>query len=146
MEYKPEKIKGEHLTGCIESATALKKFRKPLVEYLISGLEEKDKWVRCMAAGMLGDLGDSRAVDSLKPLLADPDPDLRAVAAYALDMICYNRAPVDGSRTGICEHCMVRFIADEALNQMKSQTESSYHAYWKGETAYQKEFPDNSRV
>ncbi len=66
---------------------ALKKFRQPLVEYLISGLEENDKWVQVMAVRLLGTIGDSRAAEHLKPLLVSEDADLRSAAAQSLAMI-----------------------------------------------------------
>ena len=46
------------ITGVKDPAEALKKFRQPLFEYLVSGLEAEDKRVQLMAAGMLGALGD----------------------------------------------------------------------------------------
>ena len=71
----------------VPSASAVTRFRKPLVDYLISGLEENDKWVRILAIDMLGSAGDPRAVEYLKPLLVDRDRDLRTISAQAMDMI-----------------------------------------------------------
>jgi len=100
------------------SVMAMKKFQKPLVEYLISGLEENDKWVRVMAAEMLGAVGDSCSAEHLKPLLADRDRDLRMIAAKSLAMI---RSPgiFAQSQTDNCEDCMIRLIANEALGKLK---------------------------
>jgi HEAT repeat protein len=100
------------------SMTAIKKFRKPMVEYLLSGLEENDKWVRIMAAEMMGAIGDPRSAEHLIPLLADRDRDLRTVAAKSLAMI---RSPdmFALSQADNCENCMIRLIADEALGKLK---------------------------
>ena len=84
----------------VSSASAVTRFRKPLVDYLISGLEENDKWVRILAADMLGSAGDPRAVEYLKPLLVDRDRDLRTISAQAMDMIHSQQAAVSRSQTG----------------------------------------------
>jgi len=101
----------------IPSAPALTRFRKPLVEYLISGLEENDKWVRILAADMLGSTGDPRAVEYLKPLLVDRDRDLRVISAHAMDTIHSQQAIVSRSPPDRCSSCMIRFIAEEALTR-----------------------------
>ena len=49
-------VAGDKTPG-LDSATALNKFRRPLVEYLISGLEVNDKGVRILAVDMLGTSG-----------------------------------------------------------------------------------------
>jgi len=102
------------------SMMALKKFQQPMVEYLLSGLEENDKWVRVLAAEMLGTIGDSRSAEHLKPLLADRDRDLRIMAARSLSMI---RSPGMGSvlsPADNCENCLIRLMADEALERLKT--------------------------
>jgi HEAT repeat protein len=91
------------------------RFRKPLVDYLISGLEENDKWVRFLAAGMLGSAGDPRAAEFLKPLLVDRDQDLRYISAHALEMIHSQEAVVLHAQPDHCASCMIRLIAEEAL-------------------------------
>jgi hypothetical protein len=101
----------------VPSATAMTRFRKPLVDYLISGLEENDKWVRILAADMLGSTGDPRAVEYLKPLLVDHDQDLRIISAQAMDMIYSQQAIVSRSQPDRCSSCMIRLIAEEALTQ-----------------------------
>jgi HEAT repeat protein len=108
----------EKTTG-LDSATALKKFRRPLVEYLISGLEVNDKGVRILAVDMLGASGDTRAIESLKPLVIDWDPDVRTAAKKSLEMICPGAVPFAGSRGDNCGNCMIRIIATEALEQLK---------------------------
>jgi HEAT repeat protein len=103
----------------MSSASAVNRFRKPLVDYLISGLEENDKWVRILAADMLGSAGDPRAAEYLKPLLVDRDQDLRIISAQAMDMIHSQQAVISRSQPDRCASCMIRFIAEEALTQAK---------------------------
>lgn len=100
-------------------ASAVNRFRKPLVDYLISGLEENDKWVRILAAGMLGNAGDPRAAEFLKPLLVDRDQDLREVSAQALEMIHSQEAVVLHAQPDHCTSCMIRLIAEEALSRSR---------------------------
>lgn len=101
------------------SMMAVKKFQQPMVEYLLSGLEENDKWVRVMAAEMLGAIGDRRSAEHLKPLLADGDKDLRIVAAKSLAMIRSPGGVFALSQADNCENCMIRLVADEALERLK---------------------------
>jgi HEAT repeat protein len=103
----------------VPSASAVTRFRKPLVDYLISGLEENDKWVRILAIDLLGSAGDPRAVVYLKPLLVDRDRDLRTISAQAMDMIHSQQEVVSRSQPDRCASCMIRFIAEEALTQAK---------------------------
>jgi len=103
----------------VSSASAVARFRKPLVDYLISGLEQNDKWVRILAADMLGSAGDPRAVEYLKPLLVDRDRDLRTISAQAMDMIHSQQAAVSRIQPDRCAGCMIRIIAEEALTQQK---------------------------
>ena len=115
--------KAEGNTGVlVPSATAVTRFRKPLVDYLISDLEENDKWVRILAADMLGSSGDPRAVDYLKPLLVDRDQDLRIISAQAMDMIHSQQVIVSRSQLDRCSSCMIRFIAEEALSQNRGES------------------------
>jgi hypothetical protein len=110
--------KAEGNTGVmVSSATAVTRFRKPLVDYLISGLEENDKWVRILAADMLGSAGDPRAAEYLKPLLVDRDRDLRIISAQAMDMIHSQQVIASRSQPDRCSSCMIRLIAEEALLQ-----------------------------
>jgi HEAT repeat protein len=105
----------------ISSASAVTRFRKPLVDYLISGLEENDKWVRILAIDMLGSAGDPRAVEYLQPLLVDRDRDIRAISAHAMDMIHSQQVVISRSQPDRCASCMIRFIAEEALTQARPQ-------------------------
>lgn len=102
------------------SEHAVSRFRKPLVGYLLSGLEENDKWVRILAADMLGYIGDSHCIGYLKPLLADRDRDLRIVSAHAIDMIGSHRSAFIRSESDPCGSCMIRYIAQEALVNQKA--------------------------
>jgi HEAT repeat protein len=101
------------------SASAMTRFRKPLVDYLISGLEEDDKWVRILAINLLGSAGDPRAMAYLKPLLVDRDRDLRMISAQAMDMIHSQQVVVSRTQPDHCASCMIRLIAEEALLQHK---------------------------
>ncbi|AGB01244.1 HEAT repeat domain-containing protein [Methanoregula formicica] len=105
------------------SVSAVRKFRQPLVEYLISGLDDNDKWVRVMAAEMLGTVGDPRSVRALQPLLAGWDSDLRLAAARSLARI---RSPQSAAIPPAlsCDHCMIRLVADEALTRLKLEQDS----------------------
>jgi len=104
------------------SVKAIKEFRQPLVEYLASGLESNDKWVRVMAAEMLGATGDPRSVRYLEPLLTAWDNDLRLVAARSVAMI--HSPPSAFVQPAVsCQHCMIRLVADEALVKLKKGQE-----------------------
>jgi hypothetical protein len=119
MNSDTEKKRGGNERFLMSSASAVTRFRKPLVDYLISGLEEDDKWVRILAIDMLGSAGDPRAVEYLKPLLVDRDRDLRTISAQAMDMIHSQQAVVSRSQPDRCASCMIRFIAEEALTQTR---------------------------
>lgn len=105
------------------SVTAVQKFRQPLVEYLISGLDDNDKWVRVMAAEMLGALGDPRTARFLQPLLAGWDSDLRLAAARSLARIRSSQPALIPPALS-CDHCMIRLVADEALTRLKLEQDS----------------------
>jgi HEAT repeat protein len=119
MNTDAEKRTGGNEGVMVSSASAVTRFRKPLVDYLISGLEENDKWVRILAIDMLGRAGDARAVEYLKPMLVDRDRDLRIISAQAMDMIHSQQVVISRSQPDRCASCMIRFIAEEALTQSK---------------------------
>jgi HEAT repeat protein len=119
MNGNTEKKKGGDEGVPASSASSVIRFRNPLVDYLISGLEEDDKWVRILAIDMLGSAGDIRAVEHLKPLLVDRDRDLRTITAQAMDMIHSQQAAISRSQPDPCASCMIRLIAEEALTQAK---------------------------
>jgi HEAT repeat protein len=119
MDSNTGKKTGGDAGVLVSSASAVNQFRKPLVDYLISGLEVNDKWVRIFAADMLGSAGDPRAIEYLKPLLVDRDRDLRTISAQAMDMIHSQQAAVSRSQPDRCASCMIRIIAEEALMQQK---------------------------
>jgi HEAT repeat protein len=121
MDSDTGKIKEREAGVLVLSPSAVTRFRKPLVDYLISGLEEEDKWVRILAAGMLGTAGDPRAVESLKPLLVDRDRDIRTISAQSLEMIHSQQAVISRSLPDHCASCMIRLIAEEALTQAKQR-------------------------
>jgi len=98
------------------SSIALEQFRKPLAAYLEGGLECDDKWVRVMAAGMLGALGDPGTAVYLRPLAADTDADVRAAAVAALGQLDTYPGILPASPEVLsCQNCMIRLIAEEAL-------------------------------
>lgn len=103
-----------------EPAPALEKFRRPLLEYLASGLDHPDKQVRHLAAGMLGATGDARAIRHLVPLLVCEDHDLRAVALQSLSAIEDFKPSPDACDPAICDNCLIRGIAEEALGQLRN--------------------------
>lgn len=107
------------------SAAALEKFRKPLLHYLDSGLGDKDKWVRILAAELLGTLNDPAAGEYLTPLLADADGDVRAGAAAALDAIGHPTMGFSRLQTNGCDSCLIRLIAEEALSAGKGTGQAS---------------------
>ena len=111
----------------MSSETAVSRFRKPLVEYLVSGLEENDKWVRILAADMLGYVGDSRTIEYLKPFLTDRDRDLRSISAHAIEIILSHQTALLRSQPDQCGSCMIRYIAEEALLRQRSQEENARH-------------------
>ncbi len=122
METGTKKNTAGDTTGNPESVNAREKFRKPLVNYLVSGLEEKDAGVRLMAAEMLRDIADARMMEYLQPLLADPNPELRAASERGPEGICHTLMAGAGTGTDICENCMNRLIAEEALMKLRSLT------------------------
>jgi len=109
------------------SIMAMKKFQQPMVEYLTSGLENEDKWVRIMAADMLGMIGDPQSAEYLKPLLADRDRDLRIVAVKSLTMIRSPRLGFPLLQADNCENCMIRLVAEEAFEKLKMESEIARH-------------------
>jgi HEAT repeat protein len=127
MDRDSRTMAGRDTGVLMSSETSVSRFRRPLVEYLISGLEENDKWVRILAADMLGYVGDPRAVKYLKPLLADRDRDLRIIAAHSLDMIDSHQTSLLQSQPDQCASCMIRHIAEEALLRQRSRDENARH-------------------
>ena len=119
MNSNTEKKMGGDEGILVPPASAVTRFRKPLVDYLISGLEVEDKWVRILAIDLLGSAGDPRAMDYLKPLLVDRDRDLRMISAQAMDMIHSQQVVVSRAQPDHCASCMIRLIAEEALSQQK---------------------------
>ncbi len=102
-----------------ESAVNLERFRRPLLEYLTSNLDHPDKWVRCMAADILGALGDTKAIGSLMALTSDRDQDLQGLALRSLERM--ENFPVEPLKAGTagCDCCLIRSIAEEALEQLR---------------------------
>ncbi len=119
INYGKRKRTGK-MTVTLDPAVAVKKFQQPLFEYLVSGLNAEDKWVRVMAAGMLGVLGDPGAASYLKPLAVDQDADLREVSRNSLKMLAPDYALPGTGWGNPCDGCMIRIIAEEALSFKKN--------------------------
>jgi HEAT repeat protein len=119
MENFRNDINADGLCACQEPADALRKFRAPLIAYLISSLEEKNKWVRVMAIEMLGSVGDLQTVETLAPFLVDGDPDIRTISARAFYQIQGQSGTPVFTEQGGCGNCMIRLVAEEALKNQK---------------------------
>lgn len=98
-----------------QDRVAVHQFQKPLFEYLVSGLDAENKWVRVMAAAMLGSLGYPDAARHLKPLAISADADLRTVSQRSLRMLSGSSSLPGSAEPDACEGCMIRIIAEEAL-------------------------------
>ena len=120
VENCKKSIKADGLCACPEPADALRKFRAPLIEYLISSLEEKNKWVRIMAIETLGSVGDLRAVEALEPFLVDKDPDIRTISTRAFYQIQGQSGIPVFTEQGGCGNCMIRLVAEEALKKQRN--------------------------
>lgn len=121
MDRDTGKMMERETRALVSPATAVTRFRKPLVDYLISGLDENDKWVRILAADLTGSAGDPRAIEYLKPLLVDRDQDLRTISRQAMEMIRAKQDAVSLSQRDPCGSCMIRHIAEEALTLRKNR-------------------------
>lgn len=74
--------------GLRNSATeVLVRIGSPAVPVLVQVLRDGDKDERKLAADILGDIKDTRALDPLLERLGDPDENVRAAAAEALGML-----------------------------------------------------------
>ena len=104
-----------------ESAENLEKFRKPLLEYLTSNLEHKDKWVRYLAVDMLGALGDDGATRDLLPFIVCEDQDLRAMALRSIEKMGKFRMESSENGMAACSNCLIRSIAEEALSELRNR-------------------------
>jgi HEAT repeat protein len=97
------------------AAAALARLGAPAVPVLVERLAADDPDLRQAAAGVLGAVGDPRAVAPLTARLADRDPNVRAAAAEALgriggpDAVAALRAGVDSDDANL------RLAAVEAL-------------------------------
>lgn len=123
MKDNPENANRKNTGSLVSPEASVIRFRRPLVDYLVSGLEEKDKWIRIFAVDMLGNAGDSRAVECLKPLLVDRDQDVRGASAQAMEAILSRQTGVSRSQPDRCASCMIRLIAEEALTKRKPDEE-----------------------
>lgn len=108
-----------------KSLDALEKFTRPIIEHLISALNDEDTWVRYLAAEALGNLGDPRAIGPLNLLQSDKNPDLRTISGLSLNKIAYVRDILTDSKKKGCDTCLVRYIAEEVLVQ-RNQRRSGF--------------------
>lgn len=95
------------------------------VNFLLTLLYDNDSTVRWHTCGLLYDIGDSRAVESLMQLLkSEPDGDVRYVAALALGKIGDKRAlptlqwTVDHDEGVNLQDDPVRLAAQEAIDRI----------------------------
>jgi len=66
----------------------LKYSKDPMLTQLIASLDQENPRIRARAAEALGEIGDKRAVKSLKTLFAnDPDSNVRKAVGEALEKI-----------------------------------------------------------
>ena len=93
--------------------------------YLHKALQDKGEWVRYMAAGALGNIGDLRSLAHLVKLLEDDDQDVRFATAHALGTIGHPLA--SEALKQICEHdnCFVKIAAEEALQKLEKSEKST---------------------
>ncbi|MBU6996398.1 MAG: HEAT repeat domain-containing protein [Theionarchaea archaeon] len=75
-----------------KAATALEKVGAPAVEAVIIALEDENRYVRRMAALILGTIRDRRAVEPLIAVLGDQDTNVRRCAAESLGKLKDKRA------------------------------------------------------
>jgi HEAT repeat protein len=115
----PDTMMNNRSPDTLKSLDALEKFTLPIIDYFTKALTHEDKWVRYLAAEALGSLGDLRAIDPLKRLSSDKDPDLRFVSGQSLSNIMYMQEILTDSRKMGCETCLIRYIAEEVLVQRK---------------------------
>lgn len=113
-----------------EAVKALGEIGEPAVEPLdravesfIQALKDEDKeWrVRVVAAGALGEIGDTRAVEPLIQALSDLDGSVRSVAAEALGKIGDVRAVEPLTKSLKDKDKFVREDAKEALEKLKAK-------------------------
>ncbi len=117
MEFTHDEEACKRSPDTEKSLEALEKFTLPIIEHFINALNHEDKWVRYLAAEALGNLGDLRAVAHLTMLRSDTDPDLRFVSDQSLNKIAYVREILHDSRKMGCDTCLIRYIAEEVLDQ-----------------------------
>jgi len=91
------------------------------MEYVLSGLEVDDKWVRVLALEVLGTVGDKRVIPAVRALLADEDPDIRLVASRVFHRIGVGRIEQVIQPPGNCSSCLIRLVAQEALRNNRDR-------------------------
>jgi HEAT repeat protein len=122
MEFNHDEEVRKRSPDTEKSLKALEKFTLPIIEHFINALKDEDKWVRYLAAEALGNMGDLRAVAPLTLLRSDTDPDLRFVSDQSLSKIACVREILDDSGKMGCDTCLIRYIAEEVLDQRNRQS------------------------
>jgi hypothetical protein len=122
MEQNPYKQMNKRSPDTLKSLEALEKFTFPIVEHFINALNNEDKWVRYLAAEALGNMTDLRSIAPLNLLRSDKDPDLRFVSGQSLSKIGNIQGILTDSRKMGCDTCLIRYIAEEVLDQRSCKT------------------------
>jgi bilin biosynthesis protein len=87
-----EILRRDNWTHKRKAAAALERIGAPAVEALIIALEDENRYVRRMAALILGTIKDRRAVEPLIKALKDRDTNVRRYAADSLGKLKDKRA------------------------------------------------------
>ncbi|MDT8357653.1 MAG: HEAT repeat domain-containing protein [Methanomicrobiaceae archaeon] len=98
----------------------MQKFGPSAIEYLVKALGDDDKWVRLLAADVLGDIGDVAAAKPLVEMLKDQDQDVRFIAAGALGKIPEQKSIESLEQICTSDNCFVRIAAEESIERLKN--------------------------
>jgi HEAT repeat protein len=117
MKQIPDEQVNKSRPGTTQSLDALEKFTTPIVEHFINALTSENRWVRYLAEDALGNMGDPRAIAHIHLHQSDKDLGLRFVSAQSLRKIGNIREVLADTQKLGCDTCLIRFIAEEALDQ-----------------------------
>jgi HEAT repeat protein len=82
-----EALSDTAMSVTVASMESLAKIGEPAVDPLLAKLDHPDSSLRYAVVEVLGDIGDARAADGLMMRLDDPQDDVQAGAADALERI-----------------------------------------------------------
>lgn len=99
-------------------AISLANMGKPAYQYITKSLTSEDQWVRMFMAEALGNIGDTKAIPNLLPLLKDEDQMVRFYAADALGRIGSKDAIPHLQEVCKNDNCFVRISAEEAIENI----------------------------